>query len=515
MTNLEWVNTKYRIADELQKAFIEIVPVKDETGSHLDKILQRLVSSTKDNPDLFVKLIDIMKALRWRLLTDIQPVKYNHRVFSATQAVIEEVMYLQSAVDSQTRVMFDDIKYACEFIQKNDSVIGKALSDSIEEIGMDNCIVMAAGGYSQEGINTWFQNSNIDVEVHTTGGLKGFQHETGQVYVVGPPRFFSSSIISSPISSQITFLVPDWYRDMQLPISPISVYADGSFKVETRIHPIDSNAVATILESADDLNNSEADLLPQPHWTVLSEPVRHPGKDEVVARRVLLSGGYACLLDDGERIRTFDSSQPVGERLVDIPVGSVRCGVYLLLRKDESEQGVLYQEALQSFGPVASQISESQKYWKSILSNILSYQGVSQVEVSLKNLGVRAAGRVEEWTATALDRPQRSQDFQLLLQFLGIEQQPTFEYATNLRSRRLHLGQEMRHALEVNMAHIDSTMLKQLHLQGYLELESKNPRFRSIIVARVLAISPYREIISRQRTRILFKDETEGGKWLE
>jgi REP element-mobilizing transposase RayT len=257
----------------------------------------------------------------------------------------------------------------------------------------------------------------------------------------------------------------------------------------------------------------EEDLLPEPHWLAV-ESDRQPQKDEVFASRVLLSENLFCFLDDGERIRVFDPNQPAGDRLINIPVRSVTPGTYLLLREDQNKQGALYEEALDTFGLEKQQIIKSQRLWKDTLRKKLLDNG-AQVENTLKNMGVQAVDRVEEWVDMIHIMPQKDSDFQLLLQFLGIEQRPAFEYAKQLRNKCQELGWKMRHDLETELSQINSAGLQKLRQNGYFEQQAENPLYRNIVIVRVLAISPNREIVARQKTRVLFEDKMNSAKWLE
>lgn len=513
MTHLEWVTTKYDIAAKLQKSSVEIVPVQDDIGSQINALLKLLVLRTRDNPDLFTNLLDAMKALRWCLLTDTQPTQYNKRVVDALGTTIGEVGQLSGTVDHEMQTILDSIPDSCHRIQNNDSVIGTALLDSIREIGADNCVIVVASAAAQAGTDEWLQSRNMNVEVYTVGELMRLEHEVEQVYVVGPPAFFVSSIISSPVSYQISFLIPHWYKNTKLPASPISEYAEKPFRVKTAVHPFDSNGPIGPQNVMVDSTIPEEDLLPRPHWPI-AEPDRQPQKEEVFARRVLLSKSLFCFLDDGERIRAYDPNQPVEDRLMNIPVNFVQRGTYLVLREDQNQQGVLYEEALDTFGFEKQRIIESQQQWKDALSNKLSADG-AQVENGLDSLGVHAASRVEEWVDMTHIMPQRDSDFQLLLQFLGIEQQPTFEYAKQLRSKCQQLGWKMRQELETELSQINADELQRLRQIGYYKRQAENPLYRDIIIVRVLAVSPNREIVSRQTTRIPFEDEKNSAKWLE
>jgi hypothetical protein len=183
-----------------------------------------------------------------------------------------------------------------------------------------------------------------------------------------------------------------------------------------------------------------------------------------------------------------------------------------MLRKSQSEQSALYGAALSSFGKTAADMVKSQEAWKQALLDQIKIHGPSQVSRALSGIGVKAASRVAEWTASNLDRPQRTADFQLLLKHLGIPEQPTLRIATRLRSKRQQLGRAMRTELEAALSTAD---LSPLVTGGSLEVPATSHQFRGMIVTRVLAVSPHQEIVQRQQTRVLFDDVEGRGRWLE
>jgi len=503
MVNLVWANDRYRIAAELLVTRVEVVPIADTIGSSLDLALQRLLIDTKDDPGVWDDLVGSLKSLRWRMLTNPQPRSANIRVKSATEEVIAQASHLVEAVGS--RDVVNQVLALCEHLLSEDPPVGPVLLESILEVGTHNCVVVASTS-AVDGLSRWLYP--FGVSVMSPSELVHQDHEVEQVYVVGPPRFFPSAVVTAPVSSQIAFLLPHWFRDRALPRSPVCQYAEGAFRVERKLSPVPSDLS---LAMPGDSRFPEDDLLPQPNWTAQAEADHEPGGEEVMARHVLLSGDLGVYLDDGDRIRTLDPTQPPQERLINIPTVSVVPGTYLVLRKDESDLEILYNAALNKLGSQADEVIASQCRWKKALSERISQQGERRVAEELHQMGVKAYNRVAEWVIPTLDMPQRKTDFQMLLRWLGISEQPAFDLAAKLRRKRLQLGQEMRAQLEGVLSNAD---LNPLLRTGYLELPA-NAQFRGMIAARVLATAPYQEIVSRQRVRVAFDDGDSGGRWLE
>jgi hypothetical protein len=328
-----------------------------------------------------------------------------------------------------------------------------------------------------------------------------------QSYVVGPPRFFRSGLVTAPVTSAVTFVMPAWFRDKRIPSSAIAPYADGAIHIKSRVF---SEGDLTEPESRVEDEALEEDYLPQPVWGSRQPPDREPSSEEVEARKVLLSGSFALWLDDGERIRTVDPRQPVGERVTYTDVPAVRPGTYLLLRHGQTEHRALYEAALSRLGDRGVAIEESQQSWKQQLQARLNHLGRRAVARELRIHGVKTADRAHAWTSPNLVRPHNDHDFEQLLQWLGLPIQPSFGNATSLRRAIYQLSAEIREQLETAISAADMNALER---NGHLSLDAEVAGFRGILATRVLALSPHTEIVSRYDARVPFRDRS--GQWLE
>jgi hypothetical protein len=166
--------------------------------------------------------------------------------------------------------------------------------------------------------------------------------------------------------------------------------------------------------------------------------------------------------------------------------------------------------ALQLMGPQATAVVASQAGWKGALQARLDQLGRAAVIHELAAVGVRTLDRVAAWTEPMLARPRRNQDFEALLQWLGVKVHPTYELATALRRKRAQASAKIGDQLEEAVAAANMSLLER---DGHLRLELKSEGFRGVIATRVLSISPYVEIISRHDARELRPDRS--AKWLE
>lgn len=504
MSRIASLNRRYAACAELTRIGVEVVAVGDPVGARLNAAVRRLMVLVQDDgPELWEDLIGAVKSLRWRLVTQPQPLEFNSALADAVDQVNRQVRRMRGAI--QDEGLLDELLAASEAVGAADPVLGDVLVRSIEEVGSSECVVVAASKVAQMALSGWLGDRGV--LVLTSGELEREQPTVDQAYVVGPPRFYRSSLVTAPMTSGISFILPAWFGDRSIPRSAIAAYADGAIRIESRVF-----TEGDISEPGAEGASAEVEdeFLPQPIWGVGGPADREPGADEVEARKVLLSGNLAIWLDDGDRIRALDPEQPPGERVVYTEVGAVRPGTFLLLRQGESERGALYRAALGKLASKGPSVEAAQKAWKKKLSVRLQELSYRRVASDLRASGVRAAERARAWTELSLVRPNRDEDFEGLLQWLGIPIQPTFGFATMLRRAHHQASADLREQLERAISEGD---LSALERDGHWSLESKREGSRGLIATRVLAVSPHKEIVSRHDARVPFEDRS--GQWLE
>ncbi len=504
MSRVEALNQRYAASASLARNGVEIFSVGDPVGARLNAAVRRLLNVVRDDgTELWDDLVGAAKALRWRLLTQPQPLQFNTDLRSAVEQVTRQVHRLRGAVANAA--LLEELLGAAQAVEESDPLVGMVLMRSIEEVGSGACVVVAASTTARAGLESWLNGS--DVIVLTAGDLEREQPRREQTYVVGPPRFFRSSLVTAPVIDAVSFLIPAWFGDRSIPYSVIAPYADGAIKIEARVF-----TEGEIDEPETEVPETEVedDFLPQFAWGSRQSADREPGSEEVEAQKVLLSGNLAIWLDDGDRIRALDPGQPAGERVIYVEVGLVRAGTYLLLRRGETERGVLYQAALGLLGTKGGAADATQKAWKAALAQRLVDRGYRQVVRELRERGVKAADRARAWTDSNLVRPHSDHDFEILLEWLGIPTQPTFGHATMVRRALYQASADVREQLEKAVSAVDLAVLER---DGQLSLDVDMEGLRGIVATRVLAMSPYTEIVSRHDARVPFEDRS--GQWLE
>jgi hypothetical protein len=506
MSRIDALNQRYADAASLVRSGVEVVAVGDPNGARLNAALRRLLLVVRDDgPGFWDDLVGAAKALRWRSVTQPQPIELNPALRDGAEQVVLQVRRLRGAVSGANEALLHELAEAAEAVATSDPVLGSVLWRSVEEGDPGDCVVVAASKAAQAGLERWL--APLGVVVRTAIELERQQRQVEWAYVVGPPRFFRSALVTAPTTSAVTFVVPAWFADRSIPRSAIAAYADGAIRIEARISTEGNMSDLPLVVAVDEV---EDDFLPQPAWGTSSAVDREPTSEEVVAHKLLLSGNLALWLDDGDRIRTLDPDQPSGERVTYTDVEAVRAGTYLLLRRGETERGTLYRAALRLMGARASNVGTSQQSWKELLSHRLAEQGYAAVRDALRRRGVKTANRVRAWTEPSLVRPQSDHDFEALIEWLGLPIQPTFGYATMLRGLLYQASADIRDHLEAAVGKADLSVLER---DGNMSLDLKAEGFRGIIATRVLAISPHTEIVSRHDARVPFPDRS--AQWLE
>jgi hypothetical protein len=507
VSRLDAVASRYARSAALAKNGVELDLAGDPRGARVNAAVQQiLLLARADASALWDDVLGAAKALRWRLLTQPQPLEFGSAIQTAVADVTFEVGRLRDAVGSQAQRALDELAVSAGFVAAADPIAGGVLLESIQEATPWACVILAASASAAAGLESWL--GPLGFRVMSVSQLIREQLFVESGYAVGPPRFFPASLVNAPMTETLNFVFPAWFGDRLLPRSVLGANAEGAVVVNGRQFPI-GDVVLVPAPAAEVID--EADLLPQASWIPPDAPPREPGPDEVAARRMLLSGGYSMWLDDdGEWIRAVDPSQPSGGRVINIDVEAVRPGIYLLVRDGETERLALYEAALQLMGSRAAAVVASQSAWKGALQEKLAQLGRTVVVRELAATGVKTLHRVAAWTDPMLSRPRSNQDFERLLQWLGVDVHPTYELATALRRGRAQASVRIGDQLEEAVAAADMSVLER---EGHLRLELKPEGFRGMIATRVLSISPYVEIISRHDARELRPDRS--AKWLE
>lgn len=501
---------RYASAESLVANGAEVVAVEDPEGSRLNGALRRVMIAAREDPGLWDGIIAPAKLLRWRLATHLQA---DTALASSVTEIERQGRRLRFSVADAD--LPEELAYAARAAAAAQSPLADELLNMIDQAGPEHCLLVAASKPAQATLASLW--AGFGVRVLTAAELAREETSIDHAYAVGPPRFFGAALVTAPATKSVSFLVPTWLHDRKLPSSPITAYADsGAMLIKSRTRTVGAESAAASMDpgrsdgTAAELDGLDDELFPLPTWQEPAAPSRSPSSDDILAHKVLLDGGLAIWLDDGDRIRTLDPSAPSGERVHYAKLAIVRPGSYLLLRQGTSEHAALHEIALRLLGEQAAAIEASQHAWKEELGRKIAERGDQQVISDLHARGIQAATRVPAWVDPSLIRPHSDSDFRILLGWLQIPIEPSFSNAKLLRRAHHQVGVDVREALEEAVETADLTKLEH---DGHLALRAKTAGFREMIATRVLSVSPYTEVIPRHQVRVLFNDRS--ALWLE
>ena len=506
VNRIVWTAARYEHAASLMASGVHVVAVGDVASARVDVATRRVLAAAReDTSGLWDNVLGATKALRWRLITQPQPLDFNMPLLQGALDVTEEASKVHGALGARSKQVLETLVDAVARIGDADPILGGHLLDSLSSTGVPNCVVLAANGSAAAGLESWL--GPLGFAVSSVAQLIRSGRFYDQGFAVGPPRFFGAALVTAPMTKDLGYFVPDWFRDRSVPHSELAEGAAGAVVVSARTITLGESSTQSDIS---DTPTDEEQLLPQVVWATPDAAARSLGAEDVLARQVKLSGGFAMMLDDGERIRAVDPTQPGGARVTSVDIAAVRPGTYLLVREGLTERKALYDAALNLLGAQRELVESSQLQWKTGLAARLEERGRVLVVRELAAVGVQTLERVEAWIEPMLVRPRSDRDFQLLLQWLGIAIEPTFSLATDLRRKRAQATANITEQLEEGVGRADMSVLER---DGHLFLELPTEGFRGMRAVRVLAVSPHVEVVSVHDVRILVKDR--GAQWLE
>jgi hypothetical protein len=514
---------RYAASATLAQDGAEVIAVVDRDGGLVNAAAWDLLRVSRDDPALWEDLLPPVRALRGRLLTQPQAATAAPGLIEAANEVIRQARLLRAAVASTD--ILDRLIDATRAVLAEGSPLGEFLLSLLDEGTIDERVVVAASRKAQAALATWLEDWEISgVRVLTAGELGKDDGDVGRVCVVGPPRFYKSSLVTAPAAGRLCFLVPSWFRDLSIPHSPFAPHAEGAIEVKTRVRKVD---VANSTDAPPDTpapagvetesSGTEEELLPPsflptpPRSFSLPHAAGKRSRGDVAAHKLILSGGLAMWLDDGEHIRALDPVQPTGKRVIALSVQDVRPGTILLLREGQGgDREMLRTAAYELLGSRAAEVRQTQEHWKSRLAELLDRQGDDRVERDLTTLGAEHAGQVRAWTDRLTIRPRSDVDFRVVLQWLDIPVEPSYGNAGLLRQATAQAGKDVTNSLEIAINIADLSGLDQ---QGYLVLDGLEEGIRGMIATRVLSMSENMAFVPRSKARDPFKEG--AAQWHE
>jgi hypothetical protein len=182
----------------------------------------------------------------------------------------------------------------------------------------------------------------------------------------------------------------------------------------------------------------------------------------------------------------------------------------LLLREGASEKDTLQELAFKRLGKLAQAVKDAQSGWKNELQININTLGINRIERELQSRGLSAFKQIKSWSLPNTIRPQKDKDFEVLLDWLQKDFSFHLEHANRLRQEVLRASHDLRERLE---SAADDSDMATLELNGHMTFDLQEPGYHGMFAARVLAISPFKSIVSRAELRLPFKED--AALWLE
>lgn len=507
MTSLAYLEDLYAASRAIARepGAVELVAVADPNGAFLDRTVRELLREVQESDiEQLRELLAVARRLRWRVSVEPFPPRFAADRADLVEELVQRADRCKPLVGGETRWVLDDLIRSTNEVHSDATrPVGEFLIQSLRESDGTH-IVVASGPRAAAGIQSWLSELRVEVPVVSDRGRTLLQ-VCGAAFLIGAPSLFGPSAFGAPRGRRLAYIVPSWIQDRNLPYSEISAYAEGGIRPGMRLRRIGQEAFVP-----ERLRRVEDQLMPDPVWSA-TKPRLPTAEDEVHARRILLCGGLSIMLDlEGDQIRTLDPGRPAGERIGMQEVSTVGPGTCLVLREGQTESGALYALSLAQLAERAEIVEGTQAKWKGALRQRLQTLGPAEVMRRLRDQGVKAAAQAPAWTADTLARPRRDEDFAVLLRWLGLPREPYMKHANGLRVARAQAVNEIREALEAALGRAE---LDKFERTGILRIDLDVEGFASIVATRVLAISPYLDVVARAELRIPKEDAS--APWLE
>ena len=324
--------------------------------------------------------------------------------------------------------------------------------------------------------------------VTTFAQLRRSELEFDAAIFLGPPKSFPSAVWSAPVSPELTYVLPNWVRNVGLPESEFQKSRGVGLKPRVRTYGVccdqDSSATDIVSELFTEAVPSalvEAGLQPSTEPKVSDE-----ANSLVDAREIELQDGQRIMLPISGKIRAIDGAQQKGNRVRFIDVDELRPGHRLLLRTGSTDEAEIDRLSARLLGSRRAEVEHSQERWKSLLKNELDRKGFLLLERLLRNQGVQSSHRIEGWIEPRLISPRSQEDFRILLTWLGADVEKSMRNAADLDRARRAAKNQLRREMEDVAESID---YDSINSQTTTSLQSKTGVELPAIVGVVEAVA--------------------------
>jgi hypothetical protein len=293
----------------------------------------------------------------------------------------------------------------------------------------------------------------------------------GSTASVGLQNQIPERLITSNYAKDIYFLDFPLYPDKKFFNGTLGKIAQLALNIDVQVAQKSELAVSDFFDSKED-NEEEAALYARQFKDITANKLSTLNKDsdEITIKCMcfLLAGGQAVFLPDAKgTVDVLNPNSIEGQRVSRKPCAEVQQGEFLVLRVGSSDSEAIRAMADSLAEEKAHVLRQTQDEWKKRLKIAVSHKGLSTVEYELKQRGIQRPW-IKEWLAHGSIRPQADKVFEVLLKYLGMEVEVTFQNMNALIALHKRAGFKFREVLKNAFEEID---LAELVADSYLEME--------------------------------------------
>ena len=318
-----------------------------------------------------------------------------------------------------------------------------------------------------------------------------------RVIVIGPASWFPEHLRSVPRAAMTIVLSHSWVRD---PSASLAVL-DGLTGEEQEVGPkvvtttVGASTVRRSLRiDADALlpGFSEADLgrMARRVLAIDSIPGSAREKDPVIEARmyVLASGEVVFLPTDPASRRDVAELSHEGISIARIPVGELRTGMFLLVRRSGASDYLaeMADRLLATDGEDPKALRDTHSRWQHALREFVATRGPTKAAVELRAAGVKVANapNVSRWMSGESLGLQKDAHFRALLKHLGLQDEARgiLLMTRHLRNAHQRAGARVRQLL---VARAERMSPGDLESAGHMDVELEKEEGGTLMLARI------------------------------
>ncbi len=323
--------------------------------------------------------------------------------------------------------------------------------------------------------------------------------------IFGPIHWFNESIINNPRGLFLLSAMPAHVKFRQPEMQSYPEWF--SYGKSPLFRDLESSVLLIKQEEDERIEDLESSV--PIFWnTSIASSVKSNDSQSLCKQFALANGKQVFIgIDGGEQdfVHSVDVSPNGTIKKIDINPRDLQVGDFIILREGQSDTEVLYQKARELIGAKITQIESDQAEWKRALKNLLQNSDLKLLNRTLRDKGLTAINRLQDWTSPNLRRPLRDGDFIVLLQHLKLDENRFFKSATELRRAIIQVAMNFRQELEEAVNLVSPQVLLN---QGFHVIQAPVDGVAGLFISKIVGISPTPLYVDSQRIRVPFDESS-------